>query len=93
MAQAMTIKQMMDAARTERIQCNGRYAFDSQQRSLAQALPPELNQISGAVVDAAVQVHKRLGPGLLEGVYEACLAYEIEKRMLRVRRQVTIPVK
>jgi len=43
-------------------------------------------------VDAAYRVHKRLGPGLLESVYEAVLAYELQKRGLRVQRQVPMPV-
>ena len=44
------------------------------------------------MVDAALAVHRELGPGLLESVYEAALAYELEDRGLRVRRQVSIPV-
>jgi GxxExxY protein len=51
-------------------------------------IPDELNRISGSIVDAAIKVHKELGPGLLEKVYEACLAHELEKRGLRVERQV-----
>lgn len=46
-------------------------------------MPPadvELNQISGDVVDAAMRVHSRLGPGLLESAYEACLAHELRAR-------------
>ena len=38
------------------------------------------NEISGAVVDSAMKVHTALGPGLLEGVYEACLVHELRKR-------------
>jgi GxxExxY protein len=38
------------------------------------------NEISGAVVDSAMKVHTALGPGLLESVYEACLAHELRKR-------------
>lgn len=44
------------------------------------------------MVDAAFAVHKTLGPGLLESVYEVCLAHELEKRRLTVVRQVTVPV-
>jgi GxxExxY protein len=51
-----------------------------------------LNYISGQIVDAAVHVHTRLGPGLLESVYERILAYELEKRGLTVERQVPVPV-
>lgn len=51
----------------------------------------DINNISGQIVDAAMQVHTRLGPGLLESVYERILAYELEKRGLKVARQVPIP--
>lgn len=50
------------------------------------------NDISGNVVDAAIKVHSALGPGLLEGAYEACLAHELRKRGLNVRAQVPLPV-
>jgi GxxExxY protein len=50
------------------------------------------NDISGLIVDAAFTVHTKLGPGLLESVYEAVLAYELQRRGLRVERQVPIPV-
>jgi len=52
----------------------------------------DLNNISGQIVDAAVHVHMRLGPGLLESVYERVLAYELEKRGLAVERQVPVPI-
>ena len=52
----------------------------------------DLNAISGQIVDAAVHVHTRLGPGLLESVYERVLAYELEKRSLAVERQVPVPI-
>ena len=44
------------------------------------------------VVDAAFTVHSTLGPGLLESIYEICLAHELAKRGLRVERQVSLPV-
>ncbi len=50
------------------------------------------NAIARQIVDAAYRVHTVLGPGLLESVYEAALAYELEKRGLRVTRQQAIPV-
>jgi GxxExxY protein len=52
----------------------------------------ELNEISGHVVDAAMKVHSALGPGLIENAYEACLRYELEKRGVRVKAQVGLPV-
>ena len=51
-----------------------------------------LNQISGEIVDAAIQVHRALGPGLLESTYETCLAYELRQRGLRVRTQVPVAI-
>jgi GxxExxY protein len=50
------------------------------------------NNTSGQIVDAAMKVHTALGPGLLESAYEACLMYEIQKRGIRVRHQVELPV-
>ncbi len=50
------------------------------------------NQIGKVVVDAAVSVHRDLGPGLLESVYETVLAHELVERGLRVDRQVPVPI-
>lgn len=50
------------------------------------------NEIATEVVDAAVKVHRILGPGLLESVYEIVLAHELRARGLRVARQVPIDV-
>lgn len=50
------------------------------------------NEIAAQVVDAALKVHKALGPGLLESVYERVLSYELERRNLRVVQQQPIPV-
>jgi GxxExxY protein len=44
------------------------------------------------VVDAGLKVHRALGPGLLEAAYEHCLAYELERRRLRVERQLPLPI-
>ena len=51
------------------------------------------NEIGGIIVDCAVKIHRELGPGLLESVYEIVLAHELESRGLRVRRQVSIPIR
>jgi len=53
---------------------------------------PTENEIAKQVVDAAYQIHTRLGPGLLESVYEVVLAHELKKRELRVARQVPIAI-
>ncbi len=50
------------------------------------------NEIGKMVIDAAVEVHRHLGPGLLESVYESALCYELGQRGLHVERQVAIPV-
>jgi GxxExxY protein len=50
------------------------------------------NDIGRIVVDAAIAVHRELGPGLLESVYELVMAYELGRRELSVRRQVAIPI-
>ncbi len=50
------------------------------------------NEIAKIVVDAAIAVHKELGPGLLESVYETILAYELERRGVRVSRQMPISI-
>ena len=52
----------------------------------------EVNVITGQIIDAAIKVHKALGPGLLESVYEEVLHYELTKRGLLSERQVPIPV-
>lgn len=50
------------------------------------------NEISRQIVDAAFKIHTKLGPGLLESVYEAVLAYELKRRGLKVVRQKPVPV-
>jgi len=50
------------------------------------------NEIAKQIVDAAYHIHKRLGPGLLESVYLAVLAYELRKRGLRVDVERPIPI-
>jgi len=50
------------------------------------------NQISGAVVEAAMKVHSALGPGLLESAYAVCLRHELIKRGLKVASEVPVPV-
>jgi GxxExxY protein len=50
------------------------------------------NEIARIVVDAALKIHKTLGPGLLESVYQATLEYELGTRGLKVIQQVALPV-
>ena len=57
-----------------------------------QPIPPDVEKAGKMVLDSAYKVHTVLGPGLLESVYETCLAYEIRKRGLQVKTQVALPV-
>jgi GxxExxY protein len=50
------------------------------------------NEVAGIVVDASYKIHRLLGPGLLESVYESILVHELEKRGLKVKRQQIIPL-
>ena len=52
----------------------------------------EINKITEIIIGCAIEVHKQLGPGLLESTYEACLHYELEKAGLRVQIQVPMPL-
>lgn len=55
-------------------------------------IPKELDAIGKLIVDSAYTVHKNLGPGLLEKVYEICFCHELVKRGLSYKRQVDIPI-
>ncbi len=55
-------------------------------------IPSEAERVGKVVLDAAYRVHTALGPGLLESVYETCIAYEIRTNGLLVETQVAIPV-
>lgn len=52
----------------------------------------QLNKLSELIIGAAIEVHKELGPGLLESVYEICLTEELEQRGLKVTKQVHLPL-
>jgi len=52
----------------------------------------EINQITEKIIGCAIEVHKTLGPGLLESVYEECLAFELQHQNLTFSRQVIVPV-
>jgi GxxExxY protein len=57
------------------------------------ALSIEEERIGKLIVNASFKVHKELGPGLLERIYEACLEYELRSAGLDVKRQLKIPIK
>ena len=55
-------------------------------------VPPNVEKIGKAVLDAAFKVHTALGPGLLESVYETCTAFELTQGGLRAPTQMGLPV-
>ena len=52
----------------------------------------QLDQVTRQIIGAAIEVHKAIGPGLLESAYQACLAFEVRQRGLKVEEQVPLPV-
>ena len=58
-----------------------------------QPLTAREEEIARLIVDAAYTVHKNLGPGLLEKVYEVCFCHELAKRGLKYQRQLDVPIK
>lgn len=72
------------------------YSADAPQRTQRAQSTEEpradLNRLSRQVVDAAIAVHKRLGPGLLESAYEACLCQELASRGIPFQRQASLPI-
>jgi GxxExxY protein len=68
---------------------------DTKTSRLKQGFAPvssEIDRLAKEVVDDAFKVHSALGPGLLESVYEACLAHELRKRGLNIQTQVSFPI-
>ena len=51
-----------------------------------------LNNVTSGIIGAAIDVHRALGPGLLESAYEACLAYELIQREMKVEQQKPLPL-
>ena len=62
------------------------------QKTVHAPLPAEMERLATLIVDAAYAVHKNLGPGLLEGIYEPCFCHEIGKRGAAYERQVIVPL-
>jgi GxxExxY protein len=68
------------------------FSTTREQSSLESTEPTEENSLTGKIIGAAIDVHRTLGPGLLESAYETCLAYELRLRKLKVESQKGIPV-
>ena len=66
--------------------------------NLSTTEPPEIaerkenDSLTGEIIGAAIEVHKKLGPGLLESVYGACLAYELRLRKLKIECEKPLPI-
>jgi GxxExxY protein len=60
--------------------------------AVKKGVPMDIEEVARQIVDAAIKVHRALGPGLLESAYQACLAYELRKRGLLVQCEVLLPV-
>ena len=52
----------------------------------------DTNQITEKIIGCSIEVHRHLGPGLLESAYEECLSFELKKAGLKVERQLPVPV-
>lgn len=52
----------------------------------------DINELSGKIIGAAIEVHKAIGPGLLESAYEECLCHELVLRGIGIERQKPLPV-
>ena len=52
----------------------------------------ELNQLSSQIIKAAINVHKELGPGLLEAVYQSCMLIELRNIGIKVQSEVLLPI-
>lgn len=53
----------------------------------------DLNDLTGQIIGAAIEVHRHLGPGLLESAYEGCLLWELREKGLKVESQVPVPIR
>jgi len=62
------------------------------EKAVAETIPERVNELSRIAVDASLQVHRDLGAGLLETVYEVCLCEELQSRGLKVERQIKLPI-
>jgi GxxExxY protein len=53
----------------------------------------QANELTGAVIGASIEVHKLMGPGLLESIYSKCLCRELEIQGIKVEREVVVPIR
>jgi GxxExxY protein len=60
---------------------------------MPEPVPEKTQGVASTSIDCAIEVHRRLGPGLLESVYRVCLVHELRKRSLEVKEEVIVPIK
>lgn len=76
-----------------KVQITKLYLFTAENAESAEMTKKErLNRITEGIIGAAIEVHRDLGPGLLESAYETCLAFELVERGLKVEQQKPLPV-
>ena len=72
--------------------CSKKIVARRKKRERVIQLDMEINEITGEIIDASIKIHKILGPGLLESVYEEVLHYELTQRGILSQRQTPLPV-
>lgn len=55
--------------------------------------PRPLNHVSFLIIQSAIQIHRALGPGLLESIYRACMIYELQERGMKVAAEQLVPIR
>jgi GxxExxY protein len=65
---------------------------DEEEKKIRKGTREEYNRLTEQIIGAAIEVHRELGPGLLESAYEACLEFELRQRGLLVERQRKLPI-
>ena len=65
---------------------------ENQFKSSRDPIPARVDELATITVDAAFNVHKEIGPGLLESAYEACLVQELKSRGINVKTQINLPI-
>lgn len=69
-----------EAIKATKTRKHKRITLDPRRENRLKPIPPELNNLGREIVDAAYKVHRGLGPGLLEKIYEVCLCHELSKK-------------
>ena len=73
-------------------QIKSKYGFSHRDAEAQRKTMKELNQITEKIIGCAIEVHKHLGPGLLESIYEKALCHELDDNKVIYERQIIIPV-